>query len=97
MTSYRYPGEQVLLFLTLVLVSLLLLLTAGLSVCVIPLLLVFVVFYAYQANLAHHQMLLQKAMPIDSQKSPGLSAWFRTVPERSSRDHFRFIFIPAVR
>ena len=72
MTSYRYPGEHAIFFLTLGVVSFVFLLTAGLSVCILPLLLVFVIFYSYQSNLAHHQMLLQKALQIDPQKSPGV-------------------------
>ena len=72
MTSFRYPGENAIFFLTLGLVSFIFLLTAGLSVCILPLLLVFVIFYSYQSNLAHHQMLLQKAIQIDPNKSPGV-------------------------
>ena len=73
-TAYRYPREQIILWATLLILLVLALLTAGATVCILPLLLAGVMAYAYQANRQQHQVLLQKAFRVSDNRSPKLAS-----------------------
>jgi Zn-dependent protease with chaperone function len=63
----RYPSETPILLGTLLLVSGVLVLTTGLTICVVPVLLVVLVIFSYQMNKEHHRSLMQQAIrvPVD--------------------------------
>ncbi len=49
-TAYRFPREHFILWTTVLVIGALALLTAGATICLLPLLLAGVMAYAYQAN-----------------------------------------------
>ena len=73
MTSYRYPNEEIILMLTLGGLFGVLLLTAGLTVCLVPLLVGVMVVLAYYMNRSHHQSLLQQATLVGMENAPQLT------------------------
>ncbi len=74
MTQYRYANETLILIVTLLLIVVALLLTSVPTLCLSPLLVLVLVFFAGQANRAHHQQLMQAAQSVTPQALPGLAA-----------------------
>lgn len=68
----RDPSEIPILLTTLVLVGGVLLFTAGATICVIPVLLLVLVGFSYQANQAHHQALMRQAYRVPVDQPTGL-------------------------
>jgi Zn-dependent protease with chaperone function len=73
MTRYRYPSEIPILTLTMAVVGGVFLLSAGLTVCLAPLLLGVVVLIAYLANKSHTRALIQQAVPVSAESTPALA------------------------
>jgi Zn-dependent protease with chaperone function len=67
----RYPSEIPILLTTLVLVGGVLILTAGATICVIPVLLVVLVGFSYQMNQEHHRALMRQAYQVPVDKPTG--------------------------
>lgn len=82
MTSYRYPSEQLTLLVTVALVILLLVFTAGLTACLAPLLVGVFVFLSYQANQSMHRSLHTKGVEISPASAPQLAAVFEQARRR---------------
>jgi Zn-dependent protease with chaperone function len=63
----RHPSETPTLLVTLLLVGGVLIVTTGLTVCVIPVIMAVMLLYSYMANQQHHQELMQQALrvPVD--------------------------------
>jgi Zn-dependent protease with chaperone function len=71
--SYRYPSELLILAVTLFLVFLVIAITAAATVCGSALFAVLAIGMAASASRAHHQALMERAIPVDSQRSPDLA------------------------
>jgi len=63
----RHPSELPVLTVTLLLVGGVLVITTGLTICVVPVLIAMMVAYSYIANQQHHAALIQQAIrvPVD--------------------------------
>jgi Zn-dependent protease with chaperone function len=63
----RYPSETPIFLITLFLVAGVLVLTTGLTICIVPVLLAVLVMFSYMANQEHHRTLMQQAIrvPVD--------------------------------
>lgn len=63
----RHPSEIPILLTTLLLVGGVLVITTGLTVCVVPILIAMMVIYSYIVNEQHHASLMQQAIqvPVD--------------------------------
>lgn len=72
MTQYRYPSEQVILWLTLGILLAITILTAAPTICISPLIVALFVGLAYYLNMAHHQKIIQSAHAVTRYTSPDL-------------------------
>jgi Zn-dependent protease with chaperone function len=81
----RHPSEIPILLTTLLLVSGVLVITTGLTVCVAPVLIAMMVAYSYIANQQHHTELMRQAVqvPLDGPtgENPGLDQLGQLVRE----------------
>jgi Zn-dependent protease with chaperone function len=73
-TSYRFPKENLILVGTFLLVGIVGILTAGATVCVAPLFVLVLLFYAYQVNQGHHQQLIRQGIAVSQTRTPELAA-----------------------
>lgn len=73
MDNYRYPSEMPILLVTISVIGIVLLFSAGFTICVLPAFLGLVVFMAYLANKAHTQALIQNAARVTPETSPQLA------------------------
>jgi Zn-dependent protease with chaperone function len=73
-TSYRYPGEHLVLFGTLALVLIVIAVTATATVCGSVVFVAVMVALAYFSTRAHHEELVQRATPVTPEGAPGLWA-----------------------
>jgi Zn-dependent protease with chaperone function len=73
MTGYRYPSEHVILGVTMIAIFLVTVFAAGVTLCIGPVLFAIIVGMAYYSNKAHHQELMQHAIPVNPQQTPGLT------------------------
>jgi Zn-dependent protease with chaperone function len=71
--SYRYPSEIWILLLTVTLIGLVFLVTAGFTLCLAPILLIVILMMSYLANQSHHRALLTRAFTVSPEKSPRLA------------------------
>lgn len=65
MKSYRDPQEHLVFGITLFVIFLLTLFTAGLTLCIVPLLLVMFLFYSYSASQSHQAALRRQSRPVE--------------------------------
>lgn len=77
MTAYRYPNEQVILAVTLLLVSAVIAVTATATLCGSALFVALMLGLAYVLNSLHHDDLLKKASPVKPETMPRLEALVR--------------------
>ena len=80
--SYRYPNERLILGLTLFLVLLVIAVTATATVCTGLVFVVAAVLTAYASSRAHHQALMQRALPVTDQTQPQLASLTRQCASR---------------
>jgi Zn-dependent protease with chaperone function len=73
-TAYRYPNEQMILALSVVLVLLVIAISATVTLCGSAIFVTIMVGLAYQANRYNHQVLMQHAIPITPKRSLPLHA-----------------------
>ena len=73
-TAYRYPHERLILALTLFLVFLVIALTATATVCLSAVFIVAMVALSYAISRSHHKALLEQALQVTPQDTPGLAA-----------------------
>jgi Zn-dependent protease with chaperone function len=95
MTSYRYPSEQFTLFVTICLVLFFLLVSAGLTACLAPLLVGVFLLIAYQANQSRHKALDQQGVEVTPQRTPELSAIFEKCRRRIQPGNVEAIVVPS--
>ena len=72
MTGYRYPNEQIILFLTVCVILVIGVVAAGATLCLVPLFVIIAVMIAYQANQRQHRVLMQRAMQVTADRTPDL-------------------------
>jgi Zn-dependent protease with chaperone function len=72
-TAYRYPRERLILALTLLLVLLVIALTATATICLSAVFVLVMVALSYALNRARHKALLERALPVRPQDTPGLA------------------------
>jgi Zn-dependent protease with chaperone function len=73
MQSYRYPYEQLVLGLTLVVIAAVTLIFAGPTLCVLPLLMALFVLLSYRMTRLQHQQLLSQGEPVGNDHHPNLA------------------------
>jgi Zn-dependent protease with chaperone function len=73
MTSYRYPHEQIILALTLLLVLAVIAVTAVATLCGSALFVLAMLVISYLLNRSHHTDLIEKAYPVTLQTEPQLA------------------------
>jgi len=72
-TDYRYPNEQVILGITILLVIGVIALTATATVCMSVVFIGLFVFYAHSSGTAHHKELIAQAQQVTPATAPGLA------------------------
>ena len=87
----RYPEEQPVLTLTVLLLLFALVITAGLTIFLIPLVVLVFVFIAYQMNLSHHRQIVQRAKPVTARTTPQLFELARGCAYRLKAPRFRHV------
>lgn len=70
--SYRYPNEQAILTVTLLLISIVTLITATATVCLSFVFVIGILAIGYVASRSHHQALLVNALLVNPQTAPEL-------------------------
>jgi len=73
MTAYRYPNEQIILTITIVVLIAAILITAGPTLCLLPLAVLVFIAIAYQMNTSHHRELMQNAFEVTPKSAPELA------------------------
>lgn len=73
MEKFRYPGEQTILSLTIVAILAAVLLTAGVSIFIIPLAAGAFIFISYQMNAAHHRQIIRSAHLATAESLPEIN------------------------
>jgi Zn-dependent protease with chaperone function len=73
MTSYRYPGEQIILALTLFLVLAVIAVTAVATLCGSALFVMVMLVVSFVLNRSHHNELIEIAHPVTPQTEPALA------------------------
>lgn len=81
-TAYRYPGELLILAITLFAVLAVIALTATATVCLSVVFIIGTVLFAYSRNRSLHHALMARALPVTPEQAPGLA---RIVAETSAR------------
>ena len=95
MTSYRYPGEEAVLAVTALVILAVLLLTAGATICIVPLVVLLFVVLAYQTNRAHHSQIIRSGHHIDQNTSPGLAALSAECARRLDPGAYELYVVPT--
>ncbi len=72
-TDYRYPNEQLIFGLTVLLVLGVIAFTAAATLCGSGLFVLGMLVFAYAANRVHHDDLIKRARRVSSQSTPGLA------------------------
>ena len=94
MTSYRYPNEQIILALTLLLVFAVIAVTAVATVCGSVLFILGMLVISYLLNRAHHDDLIEKAYPVTLQAEPELASLVNDCAVRLRSGSFRTFIAP---
>ena len=71
--SYRYPSETWILLLTILIIGLVFLVTAGFTICLAPIFLVVILVMSYLANQSHYRSLISNAFKVTEEKAPRLA------------------------
>lgn len=82
MPNYRYPNEQLILALTVILVLAVIAFTSLATLCGSLLFVAFMLATAYFMNSAHHQALVRGAQPVTAQTIPQLAELVQTTAVR---------------
>jgi Zn-dependent protease with chaperone function len=77
MTSYRYPEEQGIFAITIILLLALALLTAGATLCLVPLVALVLIAISYWMTQANHKALLEQGIPVTPERTPQAAAMAR--------------------
>lgn len=80
--KYRFPGEQTTLSVTLLLILVIAVVSAGPSLLIVPLAAVVFVFISYQMNLAQHRQILKRAYLVTKDSLPEVQVLSQQCAER---------------
>ncbi|MBI4771415.1 MAG: M48 family metallopeptidase [Chloroflexi bacterium] len=94
-TAYRYPGEQLILALTLLLVFLVIALTATATLCTSALFVLAMVGFAYASNSVRHDELVKRAQRVTPQTAPGLAALVQECAARLQAEPVQVFVAPG--
>lgn len=94
-TAYRYPGEQIILAVTLTLVFIVIALTATATLCGSVLFTLVMVAFSYGASRVRHEELLKHAQPVTLQTAPGLAALVRECAARLQVEPVQVFVAPS--
>jgi Zn-dependent protease with chaperone function len=92
---YRYPGEQIILIVTLALVFLVIAVTATATLCGSALFTLVMVAFSYGASRVRHEELLKHAQPVTLQTAPGLAALVRECAARLQVEPVQVFVAPS--
>lgn len=95
--AYRYPREQVVLAVTLLLGLAVLLVTAVPTFCLSPLVVLLAVGLAYSASRSHHQALMRSAYAVTPQSAPGLARLAEDCTDRLQPGAVQFFVVRSER
>lgn len=94
-TAYRYPGEQIILAVTLALVFSVIALTATATLCGSALFTLVMVAFSYGASRVRHEELLKHAQPVTLQTAPELAALVRACAARLQVEPVQVFVAPS--
>ncbi len=95
MTSYRYPGERIILALTLILVLGVIAMTAVATLCGSVLFVVIMLVVAFLLNRNHHTQLIQNARPVTQHTEPVLAELVEECTQRLQPGPIRTFIAPG--
>lgn len=94
-TSYRYPGEQFILSVTVLLLGVVLVLTAAPTLCLVPLLALVFIAITYQSSQSHHRELMQRGTLVSPERTPQLAALAEECVRRLQPGAVQFYVLPS--
>lgn len=86
-TTYRHPSEQPILILTILALLAILGLTAGVTLCLAPVLVIIFLILAYQTSRAHQAALLQQTEQVTAETAPQLNRIVQVCKQRLQMSH----------
>ena len=92
--SYRYPNEQMILGLTVLVVLLVIILTATATVCLSFIFVLGILIFGYFISRSHHQALLVKANQITQQTAPDLVPLLEQAKARLQVEPIQVFIVP---
>lgn len=92
--SYRYPSETWILLLTIFVIGLVFLVTAGFTLCLAPMFLFVILVMSYYANQSHHRGLITRAFMVTEQNAPRLDMIVNKSRERLGAGSVDFFVVP---
>jgi Zn-dependent protease with chaperone function len=95
MTSYRYPREQIILTLTLLLVFAVIAVTSVATFCGSALFVIFMLVMSFLSTRSHHDELIQHAYPITPQEQPELASVVESCAKRLQAGAFSSYIAPG--
>jgi Zn-dependent protease with chaperone function len=94
MKDYRFPTETLTFWMTILLVGLVVLFTSAATFCLSGLFIIVMFIIAYIQNKAHHQSLMQEAIPVNQQSEPELYALLLECNKRLNPGRFECFIAP---
>lgn len=94
-TSYRAPGEHLVLFVTLLAVGAVIVLTAAATVCGSVLFVLLFVMMSYSFTRSHHQQLLSAAQRVTPETFPELAAIVQAGERRLQPGRLDVFIVPS--
>jgi Zn-dependent protease with chaperone function len=94
MTSYRYPNETAIFWATIILLFIAFLISAGTTICLIPVAMAIFIVIAYITNQNAHRALLQQGVRVSEERLPSVAALAQDCVNRLKPDPVDIIIIP---
>jgi Zn-dependent protease with chaperone function len=94
MTSYRYPSEQLILGLTVLVILVLMLILGGSTLCLLPLFILGFLALAFFINRSSHQDLIHTGVLVSPQQTPELSALVQDCVNSLKPEAVQVIVVP---
>lgn len=95
MTSYRYPGESMVLFLTIALVLVVIAVSATATLCLSLVFIALAVGLAISASNSHHRALMAQAYPVSQVNAPELAVIIQRCLNRLQPGRVVFYVAPS--
>ena len=94
-TAYRYPNEQLILWLTFFLMLAVIALTATATICLSVVFVAAALFMAYSTGTSHHQQLIESAARITPENAGNLGPVIRQAATRLQVEPLNFFVVPS--